>query len=158
MYVTIGLIVGLVSISGWATPQKRKPSDYYGEQVGAALVGTLTGASFFVIALADHEETVWGEDRPTTWCTSRVWVPLASVTLGTGAALTTDQWSQRRQMRGSVVLSWLFSTGGSLATGYYLCQAPSRSPYLVLAAQILAASLLAPLGYNMDAVIVPEEK
>ncbi len=64
-------------------------------------------------------------------------------------------WSRlMHKIQGEGALSIVFATGGAMVTGLYLCQISKlHSPWVILAAQIALASLLAPLGYNLDAIL-----
>lgn len=137
LLATIGLILALAH-NPQATPRQPEPSGYYGQQVLAALHGSIVGALIYIWILE--------EATPEIWC--KRWAPSASIPIGVGAATGTELWSEKRHSRGNWYLAWALATIGAFLVTTDLCRHPP-APLLLLTAQILTASLLAPIGYNL---------
>jgi hypothetical protein len=151
--VVVGVMLSLAP-ANWTAAQEIRPDDFYLEQTSAAL----TGALLFALLPVLNNQQAFGEGQSTLWC-ERQSIVASSIAIGGGAHVGVYLWSRlARQIWGSGGVSLAMAVGGASMAAFYTCRAAPSSPWLVLAAQIVAASLLAPLGYNMDALILPEER
>lgn len=158
LIIVLGLMLDLAP-TVWAGPQEPKqPSDFYWEQALAALTGSVVLSTVYLIGFEEGHQALFG-DKLERWCEGRARTyGIGSAFIGVGAYGGTHMWSRLvRHIRGDGGLSLALAIGGPWLTAVYLCPVTPRSPWLVLATQVLVASLLAPLGYNADAIIVPEK-